>query len=130
MSEEAVRLGREAYDKPYSRANPYNRAYLVEALNDLGTLYGQQGRYDKAQAAFQEALDISRQLQTRRLIAGTLINLGNLARDQGKLEEALAHHQSALSLSEEVALRPIMGLALTELGWGCNSRKSVVVSVP
>lgn len=108
--EQAVRVGREAYDVQY------NRAYLVDALSDLGALYGQLRRYDEAHAAFREALDVGRQLRTRRLIARSVINLGNLARDQGNLEEALDHHQQVLSLSEEVALRPSMGLALAELG--------------
>lgn len=115
--EKAIRVGRTAYDQPY------NQAYLVEALNNLGVLYGQQRRSDRAHAVFQEALAIGRQLGTRRLIASSLINLGNLARAQGKTEEALRYHRQALSLSEEVALRPMMGLALAELGWDWLGRR-------
>jgi CHAT domain-containing protein/Tfp pilus assembly protein PilF len=117
--DEAVRVGREVSSKPYDpdSSEKYNRAYLVDALNDLGTLYGQQRMYNRAQAAFQEALAMSRQLNMRRLMARSLLNLGNLARDQKHLETAVRYHQQALATSEEIALRPLMGMALAELGW-------------
>lgn len=108
--EEAVRVGREAYDQLY------NRAYLVEALNDLATLYAQLRRYDQAHAAFQEALAISHRLSTRRLIGQCLNNLGNLFRDQGKIPEALSYHREAWQMSREAGLIPMMAMALGELG--------------
>jgi CHAT domain-containing protein/Tfp pilus assembly protein PilF len=115
--EEAVRVGREAWAKPFDVKWPFNQAYLVDLLVDVGTLYGQLRQYDQAQATFQEALDRSRQLGTRRLMARTLLNLGELARDQGRLEIAVGHHQQALTISEEITLRPLVGMALAELGW-------------
>jgi tetratricopeptide (TPR) repeat protein len=57
--EEAVRVGREAWAKPFDVKLPFNQAYLVDLLVDLGTLYGQLRQYDQAQATFQEALDRS-----------------------------------------------------------------------
>jgi CHAT domain-containing protein/Flp pilus assembly protein TadD len=108
--EEAIRVARQSYTQPY------NRAYLVDALNDLGALYAQVKRFARARASFQEALAVSRELGTRRLIAQCLNNLGSLFREQGNLSEALNQHQEALRLSQETELVPMMALALGELG--------------
>src|SRR5207244_2314385 len=79
--------------------------------NAMGTLLETMGRLKEAEAAYQDALAIRKQLTTdfsnkpdeRNVLAGTLVNLANICNQRGNfqkakahLEESLPHHQAAL----------------------------------
>jgi tetratricopeptide (TPR) repeat protein len=59
-----------------------------------------QGRYLPAQAQFEQALELSRQLHDRRETAMQLMNLGNIARASGNLAGAQRSYQESIQLLE------------------------------
>jgi serine/threonine-protein kinase len=75
----------------------------AKALNTLGVLLQQQGRYAEARDLHERNLRLrEKTLGSRHLhVAGTLNNLAVLLAVDGRLEEALALHQRALSIREE-----------------------------
>jgi tetratricopeptide (TPR) repeat protein len=79
----------------------------LATVNNLGNLYGQQGKLDEAKQMYWRALSGYEQAlgpeYTSTLI--TVNNLGILYRDQGKLDEAKEMYQRALSGYEQ-ALGP------------------------
>jgi len=77
--EEAVRIFRELGA----------RWELASALGDRATIHRLSGRFDQAEADYREALDLSRRLGERSLIAWTASRLVAILLALGKREEAL-----------------------------------------
>ncbi|HZT43605.1 MAG TPA: tetratricopeptide repeat protein [Chthonomonadaceae bacterium] len=82
-----------------------------------------QGDYNTAQAHYEEALAISREIEDRSGIAGSLGELGSIAHTQGNLEEAQALYTQSLQLHRELgnrfgAARPLLQLGVMRASQG------------
>lgn len=88
-----------------------SRPDFPEALEVLGTLYGEAGAYAKAASSFETLIRLCPQnASALRLYAGALIRLG-------RYDEAVAVYQSALRLSPaDSGLQALLAEALTALG--------------
>lgn len=75
-----------------------NREQLALALNNLGYLYYEEGRYDEAREVYLEGLDIIRLLESGRSHYFLLASLADLERDCGYYEKAREYYQEALLL--------------------------------
>ena len=82
-----------------------NRDYEGIALNDIGTLYRDQGRYREAEIYHKQALRISRELTDRDVEGSALHSLGMLYFDQGRYDEALEVYQQSLTIQRELGNR-------------------------
>ncbi|MEK7485551.1 MAG: tetratricopeptide repeat protein, partial [Planctomycetota bacterium] len=88
--EEALAVYNEALiDAPESAIIKFN----------IGNVYYQQGRYDKAQERYEEALNIT---QDSVLQARIHYNIGNVYYRQGKWKESLESYQSCIELCKEI----------------------------
>ena len=74
-------------------------------LNNLGGVYQNLGKPEKARRHYNEALEIRRASGDREKEARTLNNLGSLARKVGHWQEALAHYGKAVEVELEVGGR-------------------------
>ena len=63
-------------------------------LNNIGVVYGRQGRYTEALEAHQKALAIRREVGDRLGEGATQVNIGTIYRDQGRYAEALTKLRS------------------------------------
>jgi tetratricopeptide (TPR) repeat protein len=86
------------------------------ALNNLGALAHQQGRYSDAEAYFNQALAIVRDLGDRVGEGTALNNLGLLAHSQEYYNEAEAYFAQALAIVRELGDRESEGWTLHNLG--------------
>ncbi len=73
---------------------------VAGSLNNLATLYRNQGRYEEAEPLYREALQLCRELLGDRhpYVAGSLNNLATLYRNQGRYEEAEPMYLQALKI--------------------------------
>jgi tetratricopeptide (TPR) repeat protein len=97
-------------------------------LNNLGALQSNRNEYKQAEASFQEALKIQRDLAAVNPqtylpdVAMTLNNLGNLQRVRNENAQAEASYQEALKISRDLAAvnpqtyLPDMAMTLNNLG--------------
>ena len=75
-----------------------NREQLALALNNLGYLYYEEGKYDEAREVYLEGLEIIRLLESGRSRYFLLASLADLERDCGYYEKAREYYQDALLL--------------------------------
>jgi tetratricopeptide (TPR) repeat protein len=84
---------------------------VAATLNNLGLLYHDQNRMDDARQAYEEALNIRRELARKNPetylpdMAMTLNNLGVLHHDQNRMDEARQAYEEALSIYKKFAAR-------------------------
>ncbi|RYO00079.1 hypothetical protein AA0121_g13434 [Alternaria tenuissima] len=87
----------------YEKAWVPSRTSILDTFNNLGVLYQNQGKLDKAQEMYERALQGYEKAlgcdHTSTL--GTVNNLGMLYNDQGKLDEAEEMYQRALQGREK-----------------------------
>lgn len=88
----------------------------ADALLNLGSVYWQQGRFDKATDYLQQALILSRTNGDRIVEGRALLNLGLVDWQQGNLEQSINHLDAALTLSRETGDRVREARALASLG--------------
>jgi tetratricopeptide (TPR) repeat protein len=86
-------------------------------LNNIGSVYSNQGRYPQALENYQQSLTIARELQDRSQEATTLFNVGSVYQKQ----EAYPFRHWSLtgrcwSLEEPLATRQALETPLTTLG--------------
>ncbi len=85
-------------------------------LNNLGNVYSNQGKWQEAITAFEQSLQIKRQLGDVHGVAQTLNNLGNVYRQQGHWQEAIAAYEQSLQIKRELGDVHGEGQTLANLG--------------
>lgn len=75
-----------------------NLAGVSTTLHNLGTVYFNQGRWEKAIDCYQESLKIYRQRKDCQGEAQSLNNLGGVYKNQGKWEDAISCYQESLKI--------------------------------
>jgi predicted ATPase len=93
-----------------------DRLHTAQALELLALTAAQAGRYERARAQYDEALDLYRDLGQARQIAVTLGNLGEIAFRLGDLDTAAARTLEALDLCRELGHRRGVLTGLANLG--------------
>jgi hypothetical protein len=103
-------------------------AELAQTLNNLGNLDRDQDRGEEARKAFEEALQINRELAQKNPetyrpdLATTLNNLGVLHNEQNRMEEAREAFDEALQIRRELTQKdpetnlPDLAQTLNDLG--------------
>lgn len=86
--------------------DPANQVYR----NNLATFYGNLGNWKKAEAVWEELMNLSPDAQQIANYAATLSNMGYLAYQKGDFPEMIRLHERALSID------PNQPLALKDLG--------------
>jgi DNA-binding SARP family transcriptional activator/Flp pilus assembly protein TadD len=86
------------------------------ALNGLGAVHGQQGRYQQATDHLQHALTICRETGDRISKATALHGLGLICWGQGRYQQATDHYQQVLAICREIGERSGEAITLAHLG--------------
>ena len=114
----------QAYDKAEEKLNSakelatrFQPAMLCEVLNYLGALEFKEQKYDQAAAAYQGALDLSRQFSRREQEANALVGLALVATSIEHFDEAIDRNQDALRLSRSLDTQGLVSTTLGNLGW-------------
>jgi tetratricopeptide (TPR) repeat protein len=81
---------------------PREDAGVAAALNNLGTIAGLRGDYERATAWHEAALALRRELGDTWGVAHSLTNLGDVASDQGVYERAATLYEEGLTLRQEL----------------------------
>ena len=89
---------------------------LATCLNNLGTTYQQQGKFEQALSYYERALALSEQVGNPRNIALSFSNLGTIYRQQGKFEQALSYYKRESALNEQVGNPAEVARSLNNLG--------------
>jgi CHAT domain-containing protein len=87
-----------------------------ESLNNIGSIYHNQGQYPKALDYYQQALVILKEIGDRAGEGGSLNNIGLIYYDLGQYPKALNYYQQALVISEEIGNRAGEGGSLNNIG--------------
>jgi tetratricopeptide (TPR) repeat protein len=114
--------------KMYEKAEQlYRAASNNEGVNEVmrrrGVLYRRVGRYDEAQAQFQQCLDASRAMGLEAQQIYALIDLSFLASARGQAVEAQSYAQQAVTIAEQKKLENLAASGLLELGNSYSSRQ-------
>ena len=94
----------------------HDRRSIALSLNNLGLVYQDSGRFDAALEAFQEALQIRREIGDAPGMAQTLNNLGTIHQDNDEHGKASARWNEALEYARRVGDRMREAVILTNLG--------------
>ena len=76
-------------------------------LENLGLIASAQGRVPEARAAFEAALAIARDIDSRALVASTLLHLGTSQLDAGELDASECALGEAMALARELGVEPL-----------------------
>ena len=93
-----------------------------QTLNNLGTVYWEQGRWDDAVACYEQSLACRREMGDLRGEGASLTNLGILYREQGLWDDAVSCHEQSLAIFLELGDRYGEGATLTNLGLVCQDQ--------
>jgi len=92
------------------------------SLNNIGNVYGSQGKFELGAPYWEASLAVWRELEAEgtlediRGLAATLDNLGNLAYSRGSLSEALALYQECQSMRRRQGNLAAVAYSLTNIG--------------
>jgi predicted ATPase/DNA-binding SARP family transcriptional activator len=92
------------------------RQEIAFALNALGDVVGQQGKFSEAEQRFQESLTISQELGNQAEVAYSLYRLGWVAQEQGAYPEAKQRYQESLMIGRAIRHQDWMAYCLDRLG--------------
>jgi predicted ATPase/class 3 adenylate cyclase len=87
----------------------------AQALNEMGTIHANQGRYEEAKACYTHALEISRAHGNRENEALALSNFGTIAYEQRDFATANDYHKQSLELRQSIGDRAGEGASLQNL---------------
>jgi predicted ATPase/DNA-binding CsgD family transcriptional regulator len=87
-------------DRALLTSEPQAGVVRAKALNAAGVLAGMQAEDDRAEALFNEALDLARAAGDTLRVAVIISNLGQIAQNRGDLERALRCFEESQSLYE------------------------------
>ena len=113
--------------------NPRNARLTVLAFlhQDIGTLYGNTGNFEKQVSNCIEALKIAESVNDQSLLSVVNMNLGMAYMNLNKLDSALAFEQKALDYSNTSGFQINKGLILFRIGktifFRSNSGKSATI---
>ncbi|MDQ3046998.1 MAG: tetratricopeptide repeat protein [Bacteroidota bacterium] len=74
---------------------------LAGSLNNIGSIYHQQGDISKALEYYHQSLDIKEKINDKNSVAVSLNNIGNIYADLGNTEKALDYFHRSLKIHEE-----------------------------
>ncbi|WP_260483869.1 EAL domain-containing protein [Sphingomicrobium flavum] len=87
-----------SYYRQAKTAFPEDLALTLSAQNNVGNALKELGKHDEAEAAFREAFDLAKQMDSPMLEARILTNIASTQFLQGKLAEAEASVMQGLGL--------------------------------
>jgi len=91
-------------------------ATVDSPLQQLGDSALQAGKANRAEKAYQLAVDTARELDERAAEAAGLRSLGNVALQRDQLETAEEYHRESLDIAREIDLQSIEADSLASLG--------------
>jgi predicted ATPase/DNA-binding SARP family transcriptional activator len=97
-------------------------ALRAEALTGLGQLAYRQGAFEAAKRAWEESLELYRQLRNGTGIARSIGELGSVAYSEGDYERAVALYEESAALFREAGDRMRLAPVLANLGAIANNR--------
>ncbi|HKS10663.1 MAG TPA: tetratricopeptide repeat protein [Pyrinomonadaceae bacterium] len=114
--------------KMYDKAEQlYRAASNNEGVNEVmrrrGVLFRRVGRYDEAQAQFQQCLEAARALGLEAQQIYGLIDLSFLASMRGQAAEAESYAQQAVTIAQQKNLENLAAAGLLELGNSYSSKQ-------
>ncbi|MGE0545042.1 MAG: tetratricopeptide repeat protein [Dehalococcoidia bacterium] len=92
----------------------------AKALNGAGNLAHKRGEFERAEAWYEEALSLWRELGDRRNVAVALHNLGVSALKRRDFERAEALHSESLAIARELGDQPTVAISINL--WGVLAR--------
>jgi tetratricopeptide (TPR) repeat protein len=120
-----VRVGRlTAAEERFVRAADHSDQDedRARALTNLGHVHRTRGEFDRAEQAYNEALNINEAIGRKRGIADVYCNLGIIHRIRGDLGAAEKLHRLALAINEELGLPGAMAIDYSSLGHVYDTR--------
>jgi tetratricopeptide (TPR) repeat protein len=102
----AVRSFKKAEDYLTRALNIYEKSNskhdMMAVMNNIGTLYADQGKYETALGYFERAMVLSKEVNSLGDLAISLGNIGSMKMKAGKLAEAARYLNSALEVSGQI----------------------------
>jgi tetratricopeptide (TPR) repeat protein len=89
---------------------------VAQTLNNLGIVYLNQGKLDKAIDCYKKSLEIKRQLGDDNGVGVTLCNLGAIYEIQGKLDDAIDCDKKSLEILRQLGDDHMVAQTLHNLG--------------
>ena len=93
---------REEILKDYLEKRPEDRSTIAGLHNDLAILYHTKSQFPEAEAHWQKALELYREIKDRRGEAIALGNMGVVYRERGDLDRAVEHYLKALQIHRRI----------------------------
>jgi len=116
LDQEKIDLAVEAFSDALQSVQKQNLLSLQAGyLNNLAQAIGLQGDFHRAQAYFQQSLDLIRKIGARRDEGLVLGNLGWIAASLGDYRTAYAYHLENLKLNRRIRHRFIEAIAMINL---------------
>ena len=91
-------------------------AALAVSLNEMGNVQAQLGKTKDAQASFQEALKIRRDIGDKRGVGATLLDFGNFVDDRGDHDQALKLYKESLQIQRDIGNESLQAICLNNIG--------------
>ena len=104
-------------DDAFTLARAAQPQLVCEVVKAIGELQVEEGKYQKADASFQQALKLARAEKRPDLVAETFVDLGWLATSEEHLGEAIDRNQTALDLSRSLDMQGVVATVLGNSAW-------------
>jgi CHAT domain-containing protein/Flp pilus assembly protein TadD len=98
-------------------ASRYQPQVMCEVLNAKGALEGNQGKYEKAEVTYNQALTLARQYHRQDQEAVARVGLAWISSKRERFDEAVERGLDALELSRSQGMRGFVATALGNLGY-------------
>ncbi len=92
------------------------RTREAQSLNSIGFIYGRLGEFEKSIEYLELSLQVSREIDDKKLQIIALLNIGRSTLLLGRNADSLSKRQLALSISREINDREMEASALNDIG--------------
>jgi two-component sensor histidine kinase/Tfp pilus assembly protein PilF len=89
---------------------------LANSLNNIGTIYNDQGDIPKAVEYYHKSFKIQEEIGDKEGIATSLNNIGYIYHNQGDIPKALEYYHKSLNIQEEIGDKEGIAISLNNIG--------------
>ncbi len=101
---------------PPSRIKKSLLTSLINALNNIGIIYNNQGDISLALISFHKSLKIQEKLEDKKGMATSFNNIGLIHKNQGDIPLALKYYHKGLKIQEELGDKDGMAYSYNNIG--------------
>jgi serine phosphatase RsbU (regulator of sigma subunit)/Tfp pilus assembly protein PilF len=89
---------------------------IAFSLNNIGSIFSDQGDYTKALDYYTKSLKIHKELENKKGVSAILGNIGSIYKNQGDYAKAIDYYTKSLKIAKEIENKKVIASSFNNIG--------------